>query len=115
MAAKKLPAEAYEFYMFHPVEFIEHMVLCLEPADVIANKVGKRMEPQSKEILRAVAAHDYVSVFSGRGCCKTTSLAFLMIWWVWTRNESRVILCPLTSLSGSQPLLWYVWVRTLRM
>jgi phage terminase large subunit len=86
-----LPPEAYVYYLTRPVQFIQEMVMCLEPADIIANKVDKRMEPQTKEILNAVAANDYVSIFSGRGCTKTTSLAFLALWWIWTRNDSRVI------------------------
>lgn len=89
--AKRLPPEAYEYYMFRPVQFIQEQVMCLSPSDVIANKVDKRLEPQTKVILDAVAKNDYVSIFSGRGCTKTTALAMLAIWWIWTRNDSRII------------------------
>lgn len=65
--------------------------MCLTPEEVLANKVGRRLEPQTKEILNAVANYDYVSVFSGRGCTKTTSLALLAIWWIWSRKDSRII------------------------
>ena len=72
MEGANLPQEAYDYYFYRPVQFIQEMVLRLEPSDVIANKLGKRLEPQTKIILNAVAQHDYVSVFSGRGCTKTT-------------------------------------------
>lgn len=88
---RTLPPEAYEYYMFHPVQFIQEQVMCLEPHEVLADKIGRRMEPQTKIILDAVAIHDYVSIFSGRGCTKTTALAMLAIWWVWTRKDSRVV------------------------
>jgi hypothetical protein len=83
--------EVYEYYMYRPVQFAQEQILRLEPHEVIADKVGRRLEPQTKEILQAVADHDYVSVFSGRGCTKTTALAMLAIWWVWRCRDSRVL------------------------
>jgi len=88
---KRLPPEAYDYYMFHPIEFAEQQILHLTPQQVRANSIVHRLEPETKIILDAVAKNDYVSVHSGRGCTKTTSLALLIIWWVWTRNEARVM------------------------
>jgi len=93
MPRKRPPMSAnkYEYYYPRPIAFTEQQVLRLTPEEVAANKIGRRLEPQTKLILKAVATHDYVSIFSGRGCTKTSSLAFLALWWIWTRNESRVI------------------------
>jgi len=63
----------------------------LTPADNAANIMNRRLEPQTKEILNAVAHNDYVAVHSGRGCTKTTSLAMAALWFNYTRQNSKVI------------------------
>ena len=84
-------AEMCEYYLFRPVEFAQEQIMGLSSVEVVANKIGRRLEPQSKIILGALAKHDYISVFSGRGCMKTTSLSMAALWWIWTRNEARVM------------------------
>ena len=79
------------FYYYRPVAFSEQQILRFTPEEVKANKIGRRLEPQTKEILTAVAKNDYVSISAGRGVTKTFSLALLIIWWLWTRNNSRAI------------------------
>jgi len=88
---KELPPEAYEYYMTHPVEFAQEQILGLSPDDVKKDRLYRRLEPQTKSILYNIGKHDYVSVFSGRGCTKTTSLALAAIWWIWTRNDAKVM------------------------
>ena len=86
-----LSPESYKYYMTHPVECAQEHILCLSPADVRNNRLYRRLEPQTKSILYNLGKHDYVSVFSGRGCTKTTSLALAAIWWLWTRDDAKVM------------------------
>lgn len=97
-----LPYEAYLAYMGNPVRFIEDMVYGIPQVDgsyrYITDEdrrlglVDYRLEPQTKGILDAVARHDYVAVHSGRGCTKTTSLAFLCIWFIITRPSCKIVI-----------------------
>lgn len=98
---RELPPEADVFYLNHPVEFIQEQVYgvrdkegvyhTLLPEDVEKNIRFKRIEWQSKDILNALAEHDYVSVRSGRGISKTTSLAWAALWFLFTRENAKVI------------------------
>ena len=72
--------EFYKYFIQHPVEFAEYMILGLKPEEVKADKIGRRLEPASKSILYNVGKYDYVSVFGGRGITKTFSLALLALW-----------------------------------
>jgi len=101
MSKRDLPSEAYEYYMDRPVEFIQEMVYgirrpdgefrSMNPQDVKDNILNKRLEWQTRDILNAAGKNDYVAVHSGRGISKTTSLAMLCIWFLWTRPHSKVI------------------------
>ncbi len=77
---KGLPPEAMAYYLTHPVQFVEQQVYgikrpgglyrTLTPQEVAEDRFNARLEWQSKEILNAVAQHDYVSIHSGRGIGK---------------------------------------------
>ena len=96
-----LDAMAMAYYLAHPVEFAEQQIYgvkrpggvykTLSPEEVAADRLNYRLEWQTKDILNAVAKHDYVSVYSGRGISKTFSLALLAIWFIYTREYARVI------------------------
>ncbi len=96
-----LPQEAMVYYISHPVEFVQEMVYgvrrqdgiyqCLTRDEVKSNKLGYRLEWQTKEILNAIAEYDYVSVHSGKGVTKTFSLACAALWFLFTRANSKVI------------------------
>ena len=98
---RELPPEADLFYLNHPVEFTQEMVygirredgkyLTLTPEDVEKNIKWKRLEWQTKDILNAIAEHDYVSVHSGKGISKTTSLSMAGLWFMYTRENAKVI------------------------
>jgi hypothetical protein len=93
MAKRKVIADTPEsiaYWITHPVEFVEVMVLGLTKNDILADVYGKRLEPESKAILHAVGKHDYVSVHSGKGVTKTFSLGQLVIWFLYTRRNARV-------------------------
>ena len=99
---KPLPLDAMTFYINHPVEFTEQQVYGVQRPDgslktlalheVKENRINRRLEWQTKEILNAIANYDYVSIHSGRGISKTASLAFAAIWFLYTRRESKVII-----------------------
>lgn len=82
--------EAMAYWIMHPVEFVEYMILGLTPDDVMADAYGKRLEPESKRIIHSVVNHDYVAIPAGRGVTKTFSFAMLIIWWLYTRKNARV-------------------------
>ncbi len=100
---KGLSPDAMAYYLTHPVQFIESMVYgikrpefggeyrTLSPEEVLEDRFNCRLEWQSKEILNAIAQHDYVSIHSGRGIGKTTSFAWATIWFLFTRENARVI------------------------
>jgi len=98
---RDLPPEAYVFYLNHPVEFIQEQVYgvrnkegnyqTLTPEDIEKNIRYKRLEWQSKEILNAYIENDYLSVRSGRGVTKTTSLAWCALHFIYTRENAKVI------------------------
>ena len=100
-----LDAEAYAYYMTHPVEFVETQIMGMTPDDIIADKPGFRLEPASKSIMYNVGKYDYVSVFGGRGISKTFSLACLVIWWIATRNDARVM-CTGPKFDQLKATLW---------
>ncbi len=97
----ELPPEAMTYYISHPVEFIEQQVYgikrdfgefrTLTKPEVREDRINFRLEWQSKEILNALALHDYVSVHSGRGISKTCSLAWAALWYLYTRENAKVI------------------------
>lgn len=103
--AADLPPEALAFFMKHPVEFAEFMIYQLTPEQITEDKIDKRLEWQSKRILHAVANHDYVTIPAGRGCCKTMSLALLVLWFTFTRNDAR-IMCTGPKFDQLKATLW---------
>jgi len=87
-----MPPEALTFYIDHPVEFAQDLVLKLTPEELRANKVGRRIEPEQIELMNAVAKSDRVAVRSGHGIGKTFSLACLALWFIYTREHAKVII-----------------------
>ena len=97
----ELPPEAMEFYYHHPVQFVEQQVYGvkredglyhpLTPEEVKANVINYRLEWQTKEMLQALSEDDYLTIYSGRGVTKTTFLALATIWFLFTRENSRVV------------------------
>lgn len=71
-----------------------------------ANKVlGMRCWSRQRDLLEAVAAHDYTLVRSGHKLAKTTSLAILALWWAQTRARAQVVM---SATAGHQigDILW---------
>ena len=101
MKKNEISPDGFAFYLNHPVEFIEDHVYGVKRAngqfetltaqEIKDNRINFRIEWQSKEILNAIAMHDYVSVHSGRGISKTCSLAWAALWYLYTRENSKVI------------------------
>lgn len=111
-------AAGVDFYSGHPVEFAEDLVLRLTPQEKKANLPFRRVEPEQICILNAVAGHkthtaigedgklqitgveyDCPEVFGGRriaarsghGIGKTVVIAFLIMWFLMTRPQGKVL------------------------
>lgn len=54
--------------------------------------LGVRCWSRQADMLRAVAAHNRVSIRSGHKCGKSKAVAILALWWVATRSDARVVL-----------------------
>jgi len=96
-----MPVAVWLDYLANPVHFIEDMVYgiplmeggyrYITDEDRKLNLVNYRLEPQTKEVLNVVGKRDFVAVHSGRGCTKTTSLALVALWFLYTRESAKVI------------------------
>ena len=94
-------AEAIAHYIQNPIDFIEKNVYgiqqrdgsykYLSDADVKANLINKRIEPQTKEMLRAFAKYNKIAIASGRGCTKTSFLSFACLNFIFTRVNAKII------------------------
>jgi len=78
-------------YMRDPVAFTEDLVYRMTLADHELNEPYRRLEPETKEIMRAVEAHDRVAVRSGHGISKTATAAWLTLWFLYCFHQARVI------------------------
>lgn len=76
--------------MDRPVEFCEDMVLQLTEQERNEDKLMRRLEPESKAIMNAVAHHRFTSVHSGHGVTKTFSICQLILWFLFTRKDARI-------------------------
>lgn len=98
---KDIPPEAIAHYIQYPIDFIEKNVYgiqqrdgtykYLSDADVKADLINKRIEPQTKQMLNAFAKYDYIAVASGRGCTKTTFLTYACLNFIFTRVNAKII------------------------
>ena len=77
-------------FMLRPDWFVEYMILALRPEEIDANLPGKRLEPESRKIIRSLVEHTHVVVPAGRNCTKTFSFAMIAIHWLYTRKNARV-------------------------
>lgn len=115
---REMPAEAWAFYATHPVAYVEDMILRLTPDEVLSRIPGRRVEVEQAAIMNAVAGHrtvlaendDHrfyikeivendptvnsrtVTARSGHGIGKTTTISWLINWFMDTRNEAKVML-----------------------
>jgi len=67
--------------------------------------LGAEPTPQQKKALEAVANNTHVSIKSGHGTGKTAFDAWIILWWMYTREHSK---CPCTAPTEAQlkDVLW---------
>jgi len=114
----QLAAKANDFYIHHPVEFVEDVILQLTPEEKQARRPFRRVEPEQVCILNAMAGNrtmtqvgsdgrlqvtgvEYncpqvmggrrVASKSGHGIGKTVAECFLIPWFLTTRGNSKVV------------------------
>lgn len=78
-----------------------------DPAGFVEDVLGAAGKPYSKqrEMLKAVAASRRVSVVGANGCGKGWALARLILWWVETRPQAKVIVISSTQRQVRE-VLW---------
>lgn len=95
----QLPPEAVSYYIDHPVAFVE-------------DQLRAKPDGHQRDALGAVARGDWPVVFAGHGVGKTALLAWIILWWLYTRPTAKI---PITSTKKEQlgDNLWpeiYKWL-----
>lgn len=87
--------ELSAFYYDKPIAFVEDIIL----------REGQFVTDQQKQALESVINHKRTTVKSGHGTGKSTTQAWLIIWWMFTRPNCRI---PCTAPTGHQlnDILW---------
>jgi phage terminase large subunit len=76
---------------------------------------GVTPEKWQIEALKNVALHDRISIRSGHGVGKTAYIAWIIIWWLLTRNPAKVA-CTAPTSSQLSDVLWgelNIWIKRL--
>ena len=78
-----------------------------DPAGFVENVLGAAGEPYSKqrEMLKAVAGTRRVSVVGANGCGKGWALARIILWWLETRAQAKVVVLSSTNRQVRE-VLW---------
>lgn len=74
---------------FEPTMFVAYRD---RPVEFVREKLGSDPEPYQVEILEACVSEPRVALRSGHGIGKTTTLAWVLLWWLVTRPFSRVLI-----------------------
>lgn len=83
--------ELFEFYVDHPVEFVEDMLFhTMGPDRMPVKRLDAMGQPYSlhhtqKAALQALADGKWPIISAGRGVGKTAILSWAQIWWMYTR------------------------------
>lgn len=101
----KKERELFEYYVDHPVEFVEDMIFCTLGPDnrpvprLDASGVPYQMHHTQKAALQALADGKWPIISAGRGVGKTAILSWAQIWWMYTRPSARI---PVISVKQDQ-------------
>lgn len=92
------------YYRDHPVEFVREIILNDIP-DI-------DVQPEQAEILIKAARNNKISVRSGRNIGKSTTCAWLILWWLCCFNRARALVTApsstqLMDVLWAETLLWY--------
>lgn len=100
--SERLPVERMAYYQAHPVEFVEDFIF---HKDWVENGGELFITPQQAILLNSVAKNRRVAVKSGHGIGKSSSLAWLTIWWLSVYGRARVV-ATAPSLPQLKSVLW---------
>lgn len=100
-------ADLVESWKDNPRRFVE---------DVFQFEPGEGIIPWQAEAMELIREVDRVAIRSGKGVGKTAMLAWLILWFLATRYEAKVV-CTATSGHQLYDVLWAecgVWIRRIR-
>lgn len=97
-----LTLEEVEYYSTNPVAFIEDVIFTGPIKETYQNLF---LSESQKEIAQAVSDYEMVAVRSGRGEGKTAILSLIILWFLATRYEPRVI-CTGPKFEQLKKTLW---------
>lgn len=98
---------------FDPAEVIA--VWAADPVLFVRQALGAEPEAWQAKALGALVASDRIAIRSGHGVGKTTTLAWVILWWLLTRYPSRVA-CTAPTAPQLEINLWGeigIWSRKL--
>lgn len=93
--------EQIAYYSLYPEHFIRDVIL--EPAKEFYSNI--KFSPDQVEILNAVSFNVRVAVRSGHGIGKTSTLSWLILWFLFTRHNARVV-CTGPKFEQLKDTLW---------
>jgi len=99
---QQIDIEAVKHYIDHPADFVED---CIFSGPISTTKHNLAISTSQREILQAIANNRLVSVQSGRGVGKTCTLAWVILYWMSTRPNARVI-CTGPKFDQLKNTLW---------
>lgn len=91
-----------EWYVEHPVDFIHDKIFHVES---VIHGGTYNVTWQQEEILNALVASDRVSVRAGRGIGKTSTLSWIVLWWMCMFPNPKVV-CTAPTFPQLQSVLW---------
>lgn len=92
LKSKGLPTAAWVYYIDHPVEHTQDLVMQLTADEIRANKVFRAVEKEGVQILELVSRNKRVAVKSGHSIGKTKTVCDLILWYMNTRVMATVVL-----------------------
>ena len=102
-----IPEEALLHYIDHPVEFTEHCILHSANQHRVKGQEYK-VDPQQRDFMNAIAKYPRVGCKSGHQTGKSSSLSWLILWWLFTRptNELVKVGCTAPTYHQLVDVLW---------
>lgn len=94
--------QAIAHYIDRPTDFVED---CVFTGPISKTRANISLSNDQRKILNALAKNTMVAVRSGRGIGKTATLAMIVVWFMFTRPNARVI-CTGPKFEQLKNTLW---------